>query len=763
MKERHDEGMTTQRQTLAKERWRRFRANRRGYLSLWIFLGIFIVCLFAEFIANDRPLLVVYEGRPYFPVARLYSEKTFGGDFDTPADYRDPAVTGFIEEKGFIVWPPIRFSYSTINYDLPTPAPSAPTKENLLGTDDQGRDVLATIIYGFRISVLFGLVLTILSSAIGITAGALQGYYGGKVDIIGQRFIEVWSGMPTLFILIILSSVVQPNFWWLLLITLLFGWMSLVGVVRAEFLRTRNFEYVLAARALGTARLEDYFPAHAAERPRRDAHIFAVHPVRLDYDPYLARLSRLRPSAGLALARQPPIAGKGQPAGALARHLGFRRARGYLESPRIHRRGGARCARPEAWHKRSFRTLCQRSFEEKRMNENEKGNTNDVVLSISELRIAFRRGSELREVVHGINLEIRRNETLALVGESGSGKTVTAQSVLKLLPDSLVEYPAGKIEFLARDSLNEEPCDMLAIEDAKLRAIRGKEIGMVFQEPMSSLNPLHTVEQQLGETLFLHRGLKSAAARPVILDWLMRVGLSNPEKKLGSYPHQLSGGERQRVMIAMALANEPSLLIADEPTTALDVTIQAQILELLKELQRELGMSILFITHDLEIVRRIADRVAVMHDGFIVESGTKQEIFSNPAHPYTKKLIDAEPHGISPAGDPSRAVLLEAKNMKVWFKTERGILRKTIGHVKAVDGVNISLRKGETLGIAGESGSGENDTWQGAAQAHVERRRNHARRNEDRCPRCEKIARKAARNADYFSGSVRKPQSEDDY
>jgi microcin C transport system ATP-binding protein len=341
------------------------------------------------------------------------------------------------------------------------------------------------------------------------------------------------------------------------------------------------------------------------------------------------------------------------------------------------------------------------------MNESKNVSAQDVVLSISGLRIAFRRGSELREVVHGIDLEIRRNETLALVGESGSGKTVTAQSVLKLLPDSLVEYPAGKIDFFGRKTRNAEPCDMLAVAEAELRAIRGKEIGMVFQEPMSSLNPLHTVEQQLGETLFLHQGLKAAAARPVIVDWLKRVGLSDPEKKLASYPHQLSGGERQRVMIAMALANEPSLLIADEPTTALDVTIQAQILELLKELQRELGMSILFITHDLEIVRRIADRVAVMHDGLIVETKSRAEIFSNPAHPYTKKLLESEPHGISPAGDPARPVLLEAKNMKVWFKTERGVLRRTIGHVKAVDGVNISLRKGETLGIAGESGSGK--------------------------------------------------------
>jgi microcin C transport system permease protein len=236
---------------LNQERWRRFKANRRGYISLWIFLVLFGASLFAEFLANDVPLLVVYDRRPYFPVLVHYSEKTFGGEFDTETDYRDPQVQSLIHTKGIMIWPPVRFSYGTINYDLPSPAPSGPTFTNPLGTDDQGRDVLATIIYGFRISVLFGLTLTILSSAIGVSVGAIQGYYGGKIDILGQRFIEIWSGMPTLFILIILSSVVQPNFWWLLLITLLFGWMGLVGVVRAEFLRARNFEYVLAARALG--------------------------------------------------------------------------------------------------------------------------------------------------------------------------------------------------------------------------------------------------------------------------------------------------------------------------------------------------------------------------------------------------------------------------------------------------------------------------------------------------------------------------------
>jgi microcin C transport system permease protein len=236
---------------LNQERWRRFKANRRGYFSLWIFLGLFGLSLFSELLANDKPLLIRFEGRLLFPLLHSYSEADFGGQFQTAADYRDPFVLGLIQAKGRALWPPIRFSYNTINYDLPSPAPSPPTRDNWLGTDDKGRDVLAQILYGFRISVLFGLALTLCSSLIGIAAGAVQGYYGGTVDILGQRFMEVWSGIPTLFILIILSSVVQPNFWWLLLITLLFGWMSLVGVVRAEFLRARNFEYVLAARALG--------------------------------------------------------------------------------------------------------------------------------------------------------------------------------------------------------------------------------------------------------------------------------------------------------------------------------------------------------------------------------------------------------------------------------------------------------------------------------------------------------------------------------
>lgn len=244
---------------LTSERWNRFKANRRGYWSLWIFSLLFVVSLFAEVIANDRPILIRYDAKLYYPILFEYAETKFGGEFETAADYRDPYVKELIEEKGWILWPPVRFGYDTINYDLPSPAPSPPSAINWLGTDDKGRDVVARLIYGFRISVLFGLTLTITSSAIGIAAGAVQGYYGGRIDILGQRFIEVWSSMPTLFLLIIISSVVQPNFWWLLAITLLFGWMTLVGVVRAEFLRGRNFEYVTAAKALGLSDLQIMF------------------------------------------------------------------------------------------------------------------------------------------------------------------------------------------------------------------------------------------------------------------------------------------------------------------------------------------------------------------------------------------------------------------------------------------------------------------------------------------------------------------------
>jgi len=238
---------------IMQRRVQKFKANKRGLISFWIFMVLFVLSLFAEFIANDKPIMVSYKNELYFPFIKTYAETIFGGDFETEADYRDEYISDIIEKEGFIIWPLIRYSYSTINYNLPEPAPSRPTSENLLGTDDQGRDVLARIIYGFRLSVLFGLTLTIFSSFVGITAGAIQGYFGGLIDLLLQRFIEIWSSLPILFLILILTSVVAPNFWWILGIMLLFSWMSLVGVVRAECLKTRNMDYVRAARAMGVS------------------------------------------------------------------------------------------------------------------------------------------------------------------------------------------------------------------------------------------------------------------------------------------------------------------------------------------------------------------------------------------------------------------------------------------------------------------------------------------------------------------------------
>ncbi|NRG16556.1 ABC transporter ATP-binding protein [Rhizobiales bacterium] len=321
------------------------------------------------------------------------------------------------------------------------------------------------------------------------------------------------------------------------------------------------------------------------------------------------------------------------------------------------------------------------------------------LLSVQDLSVAFSQEGRKTLAVDHISFDINSGETVALVGESGSGKSVSALSTVRLLPYPTASHPSGEILFKGRD--------MLTANDAALRKVRGNEISMIFQEPMTSLNPLHQVERQIAEVLKIHRGMSDTAARKRVLELLDQVGIPQPEKRLQSYPHQLSGGQRQRVMIAMALANEPDLLIADEPTTALDVTVQAQILQLLKDIQRDVGMAMLFITHDLGIVRKISDRVCVMTDGKIVEKGETEEIFSNPQHEYTKHLLAAEPKGSPPKTDTSKPIVVKADDLKVWFPVKRGFLRRTVDHIKAVDGVNISVREGQTLGIVGESGSGK--------------------------------------------------------
>jgi microcin C transport system ATP-binding protein len=321
------------------------------------------------------------------------------------------------------------------------------------------------------------------------------------------------------------------------------------------------------------------------------------------------------------------------------------------------------------------------------------------LLSVQDLSVVFRQGGQETLAVDRVSFRIAKGETLAIVGESGSGKSVSALSVLKLLNYPAAHHPSGRVLFKGQD--------LIAADEDAMRRVRGNDITMVFQEPMTSLNPLHTIERQIGEILELHKGLRGEKARARTLELLDLVGIRDAASRLGAYPHQLSGGQRQRVMIAMALANEPDLLIADEPTTALDVTVQAQILKLLKELQDRLGMAMLFITHDLGIVRRIADRVVVMLKGRIVEEGPVAAIFAEPQHEYTRRLLAAEPKGRPAPVEPDAATLLEAGPMKIWFPVKSGFLRRVTGHVKAVDGISIAVREGETLGVVGESGSGK--------------------------------------------------------
>ncbi|MDD1497210.1 ABC transporter ATP-binding protein [Agrobacterium sp. CNPSo 3708] len=321
------------------------------------------------------------------------------------------------------------------------------------------------------------------------------------------------------------------------------------------------------------------------------------------------------------------------------------------------------------------------------------------LLSVRDLSVAFHQGGKESLAVDRVSFDIMPGEVLALVGESGSGKSVTANSILKLLPYPAASHPSGQILF--------EGKDLLTLPMRDLRSVRGNDITMIFQEPMTSLNPLHSIERQIGEILELHQALTGAPARTRILGLLNQVGIRDPEKRLKAFPHELSGGQRQRVMIAMALANRPKLLIADEPTTALDVTVQAQILELLAGLKNQHHMSMLFITHDLGIVRKFADRVCVMTKGKIVETGTVEQVFTNPQHAYTRHLLAAEPKGEPPPADDKKRVVMQGADIKVWFPIKAGLMRKVVDHVKAVDGIDITLREGQTVGVVGESGSGK--------------------------------------------------------
>ncbi|MGD1935100.1 MAG: ABC transporter ATP-binding protein [Candidatus Phaeomarinobacter sp.] len=321
------------------------------------------------------------------------------------------------------------------------------------------------------------------------------------------------------------------------------------------------------------------------------------------------------------------------------------------------------------------------------------------LVEVKDLSVVFTQDGNETLAVDQISFDLAEGETLALVGESGAGKSVSALSLMQLLPYPAASHPTGSIKYRGQD--------VIGADERTLMGIRGNEISMIFQEPMTSLNPLHTIERQVGEVLAVHRGLRAEAARKRVLELLNKVGLQNAESRLGAYPHELSGGQRQRVMIAMALANEPRLLIADEPTTALDVTVQAQILKLLKSLSQEMGMAMLLITHDLGIVRKMANRVCVMNKGKIVEEGETASLFDDPQHDYTKHLLGSEPKGKPLTARLDAPEVMSTDNLKVWFPIKKGVLKRTVDHVKAVDGISLTVRRGHTVGVVGESGSGK--------------------------------------------------------
>ena len=373
--------------------------------------------------------------------------------------------------------------------------------------------------------------------------------------------------------------------------------------------------------------------------------------------------------------------------------------------------------------------------------------TAEPLLSVQDLSISFRQGGRETVAVDHISFDIAKGECLALVGESGSGKSVTALSILKLLPYPAARHPSGSISFKGHD--------FVPLTEREMRRVRGADITIVFQEPMTSLNPLHTIEKQIAEILLLHRGLTGDAARARIIEVLTQVGIPDPQSRLGSYPHQLSGGQRQRVMIAMALANEPDLLIADEPTTALDVTVQAQIIALLKDIQQRLGMSLLFITHDLGIVRKIAQRVCVMKDGKIVEHGAVERVFTAPEHPYTRALLAAEPKPDPAPPQPDAPMVLETTDLKVWFPIKRGLMRKTIGHIKAVDGVSVALaqrrnaRRGRRIRLR------QDDAWARDPAPHFLRRSDRLHGQQTAGPAVQTNAPVPPRHADRIPGPLR--------
>lgn len=635
---------------MIKDRFQSFKKQRRAYVALILFVGIFVVSLLSPIIANDKPLFVWYKGGAYFPIVHDYTDAFFGGSLPTYADYKDPYTVDQIKQNGFMIMPIIPFSFDTINYDLQSPSPSKPSFQNWLGTDDQARDVLARLLYGVRISILFGLILTLISSVIGIFVGAVQGYFGGKTDLILQRVLEMWGSLPQMFILIIVSSILLPGFWTLLIVLLLFSWTSLVGVVRAEFLRGRNFEYVKAAKALGVS----------------DARIIMRHILpnalvaSVTYIPFIL-------SGGIVALTALDFLGFGMPAGSPSLGELVRQGKENISAPWLGL---------SAFVSMAVLLVCLvfigegvRNVFDPRQRAVLDGAQKPVaqpakkaLLSVRHLSISF--GS--RAVVKDVSFDIQKGQTVALVGQSGSGKSITALSILGLVFGARVQ---GSIQLNGQE--------LVGAPDQLMYQVRGRKIALVFQEPMTALNPLHKVKKQIAEVMQIH--FKKAPLKR-IFELLDLVGLTRDKWRiLNSYPHELSGGQRQRILIAMALAGEPDLLIADEPTTALDVALQRQVLDLLKSLQQKLGLSILFISHDAAVVSYMTKHIYKMEKGHL-----SPFVLSN-----AKPML---PHRAKPVQSP----ILSVKGLSVRY-----------AQLTALQPTDFDLYSGRTLAVVGESGSGK--------------------------------------------------------
>ncbi|PCJ70606.1 MAG: hypothetical protein COA62_08525 [Rhodobiaceae bacterium] len=681
-----------------RRRSRAFLENRRAFISLLLFSLLAGMAFFAPVIANSDPLIVVYEGEVHFPFLRAPSERELGGPLPIRADFSDPELRENITEQGWIIWPPVRYAYDTVDFRTWGRHPAAPTRLHPFGTDDQARDVFARVLYGMRISLWFGLALTVISVSLGVLAGTVQGYFGGLLDLSFQRFIEIWESMPQLYILIIVSSFLVPNFLSLLVLLSLFSWVAVVGVVRAEVLRVRRLDYVSAARAMGVSSGVIMW-RHVVP----NALVAAMTMLPFVLTGSIVSLTSLD-FLGFGLPTNSPSLGELLQQGRNnlnAPWLGFA-AFGSLtllltllvfvgEGVRdaFDPRRGRTPVRPKSSRMVKFSPISSATGRA------------DALLIVRGLTINSST-DKAEKLVDSIQFEIGRNEIVGLVGESGSGKSLTARSLLDVLPHGVELQTNGQMMF-----------DGVSIQfGSKDHArLRGVKIGFVPQEPMSALNPVHTVRRQIVEALSVGNEGSPASVLDGRLDELLNmVGLDQMKGRLNVYPHQLSGGERQRAVIAIAVANRPCLLVADEPTTALDVALQGQILDLFANLRRELGIAILLVSHDLPVVASLADRIMVMEGGQIVEQGPAKEIVSSPksdqAKSLTKHMVPRQRDRTRPK-TKDQGLLLEVKELTVGFATPSDHWWSAGAEFLAVNNSAFSLQSGETLGLVGASGSGK--------------------------------------------------------